>query len=130
MGMENQFAEIELFEGKSYSDLLKEIYDNSVEKRVQIKDLISSLTPLVEGIGDATLLVPLIKEYLEIGVKNDDQLVKLAQLVQRIESGKRATASSVDMWTDLQGLLEEDSELGKEVSRVEQESKEAIDAKA
>lgn len=112
--MENQYSNIELFEGKSYSDLLKEIYENSIEKRSQIKDLIASLTPLVEGIGDATLLVPLIKEYLEIGVKNDEQLVKLAQLVQRIESNKKTNAG--DDWGFLANLAENDQALGEELS--------------
>jgi hypothetical protein len=38
---------------------------------------------MVTDIGDATLIVPLIKEYMEIGVKNDDALIKMATLVQR-----------------------------------------------
>jgi hypothetical protein len=38
---------------------------------------------MVSDIGDATLIVPLIKEYMEIGVKNDDALIKMATLVQR-----------------------------------------------
>lgn len=102
------FSEIELFEGKTLSDLFKEIYDNSAAKRSQIKDLIAALGPLVQGIGDATLLVPLVKEYLDIGVKNDEQLVKLAQIVQRYDSNVRKGSSSDDMWADLSGLLEED----------------------
>jgi hypothetical protein len=48
--------------------------------------LISELKPLVQEIGDATLIVPLIKEYLEISVKNDEQLIKMATIVQRIMS--------------------------------------------
>lgn len=125
--MDNQFAGIELFEGKSYSDLMKEIYDNSVEKKSQIKELIGSLTPLIEGIGDATLLVPLIKEYLEIGVKNDEQLIKLAQLVQRIESSKKV--SPTDSWGDLSGLLEEAEALGEEVNAVKEETDKALKQK-
>lgn len=102
------FNEIELFQGKTLSDLFKEIYDNSADKRSQIKELIASLAPLVEGIGDATLLVPLIKEYLDIGVKNDELLVKLAQIVQRYDSNSKKGSSAEDMWADLSGLLEED----------------------
>lgn len=113
------YNSVELFEGKSLSDLFKEIYDNSVEKKNQIKDLIASLAPLVEGIGDATLLVPLIKEYLEIGVKNDEQLVKLAQLVQRLEASKKTTSQG-DIWSDLSGLLEEDKKIGEDIKEVEQ----------
>lgn len=115
------FTSVELFEGKNLSDLFKEIYNNSVAKKQQIQDLVGSLAPLVEGIGDATLLVPLIKEYMEIGVKNDEQLIKLAQLVQRLESGKK-TAEAADMWTDLSGLLEEDKKLEQEIKQVEQEN--------
>lgn len=122
--MSNQFSEIELFEGKSYSDLLKEIYENSVEKRGQIANLISSLTPLIEGLGDATLLVPLIKEYLEIGVKNDEQLVKLAQLVQRIESGKKA-AQGGDSWEGFAKLLEEDQQIQSDLKKMEEKVSES-----
>jgi hypothetical protein len=41
------------------------------------------LKPLIADIGDATLIVPLIKEYLEIGVRNDEQLIKMATIIQR-----------------------------------------------
>lgn len=73
-----------IFGKKKFSDLLKEIYENQNKKSVQISSLIAELKPLIESIGDATLIVPLIKEYLEIGVKNDEQLVKLAQIIQRL----------------------------------------------
>ena len=73
-----------IFDKKKFSDILKEIYDNSKKKEKQISILISELRPLVKDIGDATLIVPLIKEYLEIGVKNDEQLIKLAAIIQRL----------------------------------------------
>lgn len=73
-----------IFGNKKFSDLLEEIYNNQKKKDTQISALVAELKPLIEDIGDATLIVPLIKEYLEIGVKNDDQLVKLATLVQRV----------------------------------------------
>ena len=72
-----------VFGKKSYSDLLKEIYDNQKKKEAQITGLISELKPLINDIGDATLIVPLIKEYMEIGVRNDEQLIKMATIVQR-----------------------------------------------
>ena len=76
--------DFELFKGKKYSDLLKDIYHNSKRKDRQINTLISELQPLMKSMGDATVIVPLIKEYLEISVKNDDHLVKLAAIVQRL----------------------------------------------
>jgi len=81
-----------IFSNKKFSDLLEEIYSNQKVKEKQISVLIQELKPMITTIGDATLLVPLIKEYLEIGVKNDEQLVKLATIIQRIQ----ASASSTD----------------------------------
>ena len=77
-------TEFELFEGKSFSDLMKDIYHNSKKKDRQINTLIQELQPLIKNIGDATIIVPLIKEYLDVSVKNDDHLVKLAAVVQRL----------------------------------------------
>ena len=72
-----------VFGKKKFSDILSEIYDNQTEKKQQISGLISELKPLISDIGDATLIVPLIKEYMEIGVKNDEALIKMATIVQR-----------------------------------------------
>ena len=72
-----------IFGKKKFSDILGEIYDNQKKKETQISGLISELKPLVSDIGDATLIVPLIKDYLEIGVRNDEQLIKMATIVQR-----------------------------------------------
>jgi hypothetical protein len=79
-----------VFGKKKFSDLLEEIYTNQKKKENQISTLISELKPLVQEIGDATLIVPLIKEYLEIGVKNDEQLIKMATIVQRILSSSNS----------------------------------------
>ena len=72
-----------VFKNKKFSDILSEIYDNQKKKEKQITGLISELKPLISDIGDATLIVPLIKEYMEIGVRNDEQLIKMATIVQR-----------------------------------------------
>jgi len=77
-------TEFELFDGKSFSDLMKDIYHNSKKKDRQINTLIQELQPLIKNIGDATIIVPLIKEYLDVSVKNDEHLVKLAAVVQRL----------------------------------------------
>ena len=73
-----------IFKNKKFSDILSEIYDNQKKKEAQITGLISELKPLISDIGDATLIVPLIKEYMEIGVRNDEQLIKMATIVQRV----------------------------------------------
>ena len=75
--------ESNIFGDKKLKDLFQEIYTNQKKKERQISALSEELKPMVESIGDATLIVPLLKEYLEIGVKNDEQLIKMATIIQR-----------------------------------------------
>tara|TARA_R110000803_G_scaffold40135_2_gene86515 strand:+ start:1638 stop:2015 length:378 start_codon:yes stop_codon:yes gene_type:complete len=114
----------EIFNGKTLSDLFGEIHDNSSTTRNQVKSLINELKPLIENIGDATLIVPMIKEYMEIQVKNDDALIKLATIVQRIETAN-ANGSGDEMFdlSELQDLLEEQEALDSETQVKIEESK-------
>jgi hypothetical protein len=84
--MSNDF---ELFKGTSFADLMRDVYHNSKKKARQIDSLIQELQPLIKNISDATVIVPLIKDYLEVSVKNDDALVKLSAIVQRIVSSSK-----------------------------------------
>jgi hypothetical protein len=89
-----------VFGKKKFSSILEEIYNNQNKKSTQITGLISELKPLINDIGDATLIVPLIKEYLDIGVRNDEQLIKMATIIQRVLNN-----SSSD---DATGITEEE----------------------
>jgi len=99
---------VELFKGKTFSELMKDIYSNSSKKDRQINMLIGELKSLIKNVGDATVLVPLIKEYLEVSVKNDEHLVKLAAIVQRLVSS--STKSENDGDPGNFGLTEEEKE--------------------
>ena len=96
-----------IFGKKKFSDILKEIYDNQKEKQKQISGLISELKPLISDIGDATLIVPLIKEYMEIGVKNDEQLIKMETIVQRALNNSVGADSVMLTDEEKEQLLEE-----------------------
>ena len=109
-----------LFDDKSFSDLLKEIHGNQRKKAKQLAQLIAELRPLVQSLGDATVVVPLIKEYMEISVKNDDALLKMAVIVQRLSTG---TINSGDG-----GLLTEEEmaqlqELTEEIAKTVEDPK-------
>ena len=113
----------EIFNGKTLSDLFGEIHDNSTSTRAQVKALIGELKPLIENIGDATLIVPMIKEYMEIGVKNDEHLIKLATVIQRLEiAASRGETGEFD-FSELQDLLEESEQVQEEVKDVEDPEK-------
>jgi hypothetical protein len=109
-----------IFGKKTVSDVLKEIYDNSKNKEKQINALIGELKPLVENVGDATLVVPMIKEYLEVGVKNDEHLIKMVALVQRLESGGSKDAADFFDPEELAKLMEQSQELGKDSDKKEE----------
>ena len=114
----------ELFEGKSFSNLLEDIYKNSKKKEIQINTLISELKPLISNIGDATIIVPLIKEYLDVAVKNDDALVRMAAIVQRAMS--RSDSGELDAL-----LLTEDEkkQLMETITEVEEPKKKQEETK-
>ncbi len=92
------FSQIKLFGNKKFSDLLKEIHVNQKDKEKQLRSLIEGLKPLINSPGEATMIVPLIKEYMELAIKNDDALIKMAGIVQRAMNTK--AADSEELLTD------------------------------
>ena len=90
------FNEIEVFKGKTLSDVFKDIYKNTKDKDSQINTLIQQLSPLITNISDAIQLIPLIKDYLETGVKNNEHLVKMAAVIQRAMNTKSPNSMTGD----------------------------------
>jgi len=76
----------EIFKGKTFQDLTKDIYENTQNKKKQIDLLISEIHGFITTIDDVIMVAPIIKEYMEVSVKNDEHLVKLAGVLQRIIS--------------------------------------------
>ena len=74
----------EIFEGKSLSGLFKDIYENTKTNKEQLEVLMKEVVGFIKDGDTAVQIIPMLKEYLEINVKNDDQLVKVAAIVQRI----------------------------------------------
>ena len=123
-----------LFDDKSFGDLLKEIHGNQKKKAKQLASLIAELRPLVQSLGDATVVVPLIKEYMEISVKNDDQLIKMAAIVQRLSTGAASNGDG-GLLTDeemdqLMNVAEEIAKTVEEPKQIEAPSKEETENNA
>ena len=109
----------EIFGSKKFSDLLKDIYDNQKKKDRQINLLIADLKPLITNIGDAALLVPVIKDYMEVSVKNDEHLVKLAAVIQRMVSNKSEEGNSFLTDEEKDALLKEIKSIGDSQEAIE-----------
>ena len=102
-----------VFKDKKFSDILEEIYSNQKQKQKQLTSLISELKHLISDIGDATMIVPLIKEYMEISVKNDEQLIKMATIIQRIFQTNSSSPGS-----DINISDEEKAQLLAEIDKI------------
>jgi hypothetical protein len=116
------FDEI-LFGKKSFSDILKEIYENSKKKEQKINALIDELKGLINNIGDATVAVPLLVQYLEVGVKNDEHLIKMAAIAQKVISATKGgsdTEQSFLSEEDKKQLLAEIEAIEKDINKKEQ----------
>lgn len=80
--------DFEIYKGKTFASLCKDIVTNSEEKKTQLDVLITDLREMIKTVNDAVTIVPLLKEYFDVSVRNDEQLIKLAAIIQRMIAGK------------------------------------------
>ena len=93
--------DFEIYKGKSFATLCKDIVTNQNNKRDQLDVLIDELRKYVKSVNDAIIIIPMIRDYFDIGVKNDEQLVKLAMVIQRIVcKGNDAESGDALLLTD------------------------------
>ena len=98
-------SDYEIFEGKSLSGLFKDIYENTKTNKTQLEVLMKEVVGFIKDGDTAVHIIPMLKEYLEINVKNDDQLVKVAAIVQRIIAAESKGGSEDEF-----GLSEKEKE--------------------
>ena len=117
--------EKEIFEGKTFQDLTKDIYENTTKRKTQIDLLISEIHGFITTIDDVVLVAPIIKEYMDTAVRNDEHLVKLAGVLQRIISKSAGESDESMLLSDeekeeLMGTLQDTvADLEKESQRLE-----------
>ena len=115
-------SDFKVFEGKSLSDIFEDIYNNSATNKKQLDILIREVVGFIKDGDTAVQLIPAIKEYLEIKVKNDEQLVKMASIVQRLVSSESRGSESEF------GLTEKEKEqLVGSIEKVAQDAQEYTD---
>ncbi len=76
--------EFEIFKGKSFKDLCKDIYANQLHRKEQLEVLINDLRKMCTKIDDAPMIIPFIKDYINAANVNDEHLIKLAQVIQKL----------------------------------------------
>ena len=117
--------EKEIFEGKTFQDLTKDIYENTTKRKTQIDLLISEIHGFITTIDDVVMVAPIIKEYMDTAVRNDEHLVKLAGVLQRIISKSQGDSDESMLLSDeekeeLMGTLQDTvADLEKESQRLD-----------
>jgi hypothetical protein len=109
--------DFELYKGKTFASLCKDIVSNSEEKKTQLDILITDLRDMIKTVNDAVTIVPLLKEYFDTGIRNDEQLIKLAAIVQRLMADKANSES------DSNGGILTDEEKKQLMSAIEETAK-------
>ena len=123
----------EIFEGKTFQDLTKDIYENTTKRKVQIDLLISEIHGFITTIDDVVMVAPIIKEYMDTAVRNDEHLVKLAGVLQRIISKSQGESDESMLLSDeekaeLMGTLQDTvDDLQKESEKLEATKNKTID---
>lgn len=109
-------TEFKLFDGKDLSSLFKDIYENQQTKKKNISDMIESLRKLIKNVGEATVLAPIIRDLIDSSIKNDDHLIKLATIAQRLsiadsksigEDGWLSEAEKAQLIGDMEDTINE-----------------------
>ena len=114
-------TDFELFKGKNLSSLFEDIYNNQVSKKQKISSLIEELKKMVKHAGDVATVGPILHGLIDSSVKNDDQLVKLAAIAQKIISAEKKAEGQDGFLTEFEKnqLLRELEETKQEVERVD-----------
>ena len=117
--------EFQLFDGKNLSSLFKDIYENQQNKKKNISELIESLRKLIRNVGEATVIAPIIKDLIEVSVKNDDHLIKLATIAQRLASAE-AKGIGEDGWLSEHEKLQLLNDLDDTINEIQETAKERM----
>ena len=117
-------TEFEIFPGKSLSGLFKDIYDNQQNKKARISELIAEMRKLIRHAGDMAVIGPILKDLVDVSVRNDDALIKLATIAQRIVTANTKSEGEVGFLSDA-----EKEQLLKEIEVTVNDVKDEQDAK-
>ena len=118
-------TEFQLFDGKNLSSLFKDIYDNQQVKKKNISEMIESLRKLIKSVGEATVIAPIIRDLIDSSIKNDDHLIKLATIAQRLAQSE-AKGIGEDGWLSESEKSQLLNELEDTINEVEKKSDEKL----
>jgi hypothetical protein len=106
------FNDVEVFDGMSLSDLFKKIHKNNKDIDKKIEDFIDTMKPMATAnVGNATNLMPVVKDLLDVNVKNNEQLVKMAAIAQRASTSNGNNNNELLDMSEIEALLAEQKDV-------------------
>jgi len=111
--------DFEIYDGKTFASLCKDIVDNQEEMKGQIDVLVGELKPLIKTVNDAMIVVPLLKEYIDVAVKNNEHLIKLAAITNKVKA--KYTDAEIAAGGGFESVMsdEEKAEIAKHIRNIQ-----------
>ena len=102
------FDDVTVFDGMSLSDLFKKIHKNNKDIDKQIGEFIDTMKPMAtSNAGSAVMLMPTVKDLIDVNVKNNEQLIKMAAIAQRAATINANSGTELINMDEINALLEE-----------------------
>jgi len=113
------FNDVEVFDGMSLSDLFKKIHKNNKDIDKKIEDFIDTMKPMATAnVGNATNLMPVVKDLIDVNVKNNEQLVKMAAIAQRAATSNSSSSESLIDMSEIEALLAEQKDVQEQSQKL------------
>jgi hypothetical protein len=117
------FNDVEVFDGMSLSDLFKKIHKNNKDIDKKIEDFIDTMKPMATAnVGNATNLMPVVKDLLDVNVKNNEQLVKMAAIAQRAATSNSNNSNELLDMSEIEALLAEQKDVQEQGQKLLEQS--------
>ena len=106
------FDDVTIFGNTSLSDLFKQIHKNNKDIDKKIEEFIDTMKPMATAnVGNATNLMPVVKDLIDVNVKNNEQLVKMAAIAQRAATSNTNSGTDLIDMSEIEALLAEQKEV-------------------
>ena len=113
------FDDVTIFGNTSLSDLFKQIHKNNKDIDKKIEDFIDTMKPMATAnVGNATNLMPVVKDLIDVNVKNNEQLVKMAAIAQRASTTNPNSGNELIDMSEIEALLAEQKEVQEKGQRL------------
>ena len=115
----SNFDDVTIFGNTSLADLFKQIHRNNKDVDKQINELIDTLKPIAtSNAGSAVMLMPTVKDLIDVNVKNNDQLIRMAGIAQRAASMNATQDTGFIDMDEINALIEEQNAIKEQGNKL------------